>query len=108
MSGKGRTGSGGMCSMRGMQLRQAYGQCRRGIWTETSVNRVQLCQESGQKREAPVVAIEQCVGCGKCARVCPMNNIVLVEHKAQIGENCRYCGACAAACPKEAIIFNNY
>lgn len=37
--------------MRGMQLRQAYGQCRRGIWTEKSVNRVQLCQESGQKEK---------------------------------------------------------
>lgn len=94
--------------MRGMRVRQASGQCRRGIRTEMPANSVQVYQETGQRREPPVAAIEQCVGCGKCVRICPMNNIVLVEHKAQIGKNCRYCGACVNACPKGAIKFNIY
>ena len=46
---------------------------------------------------------EKCVGCGRCAQVCPMNNIRIVEGKALIGDNCSSCLACFHWCPSEAI-----
>ncbi len=45
-----------------------------------------------------------CVGCGKCAAVCPLQ-----AHRLQEGEHrldrtrCTVCGACAAACPSGAL-----
>ena len=50
-----------------------------------------------------IMADEHCIGCGKCVRVCPMNNIRLENGKARIGENCATCLSCFHWCPTEAI-----
>lgn len=50
-----------------------------------------------------ITADENCIGCGTCVKVCPMNNIKLVEGKAVIGDDCATCLACFHWCPKEAI-----
>ncbi len=44
-----------------------------------------------------------CNGCGKCVRVCPLNNVTLAEEKPVWGETCTHCMACIAYCPTEAI-----
>ena len=44
-----------------------------------------------------------CVSCGKCARVCPVNNIVLPEGKPVWGGKCTHCMACICSCPAGAI-----
>ncbi len=46
---------------------------------------------------------ENCVSCGKCASVCPMNNITLCDGKPIWGDSCTHCMACICHCPKEAI-----
>ena len=46
---------------------------------------------------------EKCVGCGKCKKLCPMNNITIVERKAVSGDRCTMCYRCINKCPKEAI-----
>ena len=48
---------------------------------------------------------EKCVGCGKCAEVCPHGVFSVEEGKARICEKdfCMECGACALNCPAEAI-----
>ena len=46
---------------------------------------------------------EDCVGCGKCAELCPLNNIKIVDGKPLWGRNCTHCMACICRCPKEAI-----
>lgn len=46
---------------------------------------------------------ENCVGCGRCVEVCPMDNITLRDGKAVIGDDCATCLACFHWCPMEAI-----
>ncbi len=46
---------------------------------------------------------DKCIGCGKCAKLCPLNNIVLDNNKPVWGKNCTHCMACICHCPREAI-----
>ena len=46
---------------------------------------------------------EKCIGCGKCEKLCPMNNITIVEGKAVSGDRCTMCYRCINKCPNEAI-----
>ncbi len=44
-----------------------------------------------------------CIGCGKCERVCPMKNIGISGGKAVAGERCTMCYRCISECPQKAI-----
>ena len=46
---------------------------------------------------------EKCIGCGKCEKLCPMENIVIVGQKAVSGDRCTMCYRCINKCPNEAI-----
>lgn len=46
---------------------------------------------------------DECIGCGLCAKVCPLNNIKLVDKKPAWGNRCIHCTACINRCPKHAI-----
>ncbi len=46
---------------------------------------------------------DACVGCGKCERLCPLNNISLKDRKPVWGRACTHCMACIGNCPTEAI-----
>lgn len=48
-------------------------------------------------------ATDECVSCGKCASVCPLNNIELADGKPVWGGKCTHCMACINLCPKQAI-----
>jgi len=48
-------------------------------------------------------ADEGCIGCGKCAKVCPLGNIRLQEGLPRWGDRCTHCMACINLCPKDAI-----
>lgn len=61
----------------------------------------------------PKVSLDQCVGCGKCAKVCPILAISMEEKASEISakkkypvideEICLGCGVCARNCPTKAI-----
>lgn len=57
------------------------------------------------KRYSDKLKIEdtRCVGCGKCAELCPMKNIVLEDGLAIAGDRCTMCYRCVNACPKQAV-----
>ncbi len=48
-------------------------------------------------------ANDACIGCGKCERLCPLNNITLQNSRPVWGENCTQCMACICYCPANAI-----
>ncbi|MBP2643257.1 MAG: hypothetical protein H6Q67_1144 [Firmicutes bacterium] len=46
---------------------------------------------------------DDCTGCRKCAQLCPLNNIEIVDGKPHWGKQCTHCMACICACPNTAI-----
>lgn len=57
---------------------------------------------AGMKIKAFKVS-DACIGCGQCVRLCPRQNIRLVDGRAKIGSNCAQCLGCLQYCPKSAI-----
>lgn len=56
---------------------------------------------------APVIVVENCTGCGSCAKVCPVQAIVLIRKKALLdGKKCIGCASCIAACKFNAVDIN--
>lgn len=51
----------------------------------------------------PFAAGNACISCGKCEKLCPMNNITLPNGRPVWGDNCTQCMACICYCPTEAI-----
>ena len=48
-------------------------------------------------------ADDKCIGCGKCAQLCPLNDISIVDDRPVWGKNCTHCMACICHCPTGAI-----
>lgn len=52
-------------------------------------------------------AEDSCIGCGKCEKLCPLNNIKLTDKKPVWGDQCTHCMACIGNCPVNAIQYGN-
>lgn len=50
---------------------------------------------------------DKCISCGKCVKLCPLNNIELINGKPKWESNCTHCMACICGCPKASIEFKN-
>ena len=46
---------------------------------------------------------DECIGCGRCVDVCPMECITLDVEGIAVGSDCIGCGLCSVHCPKQAI-----
>ena len=56
---------------------------------------------------APVVHLEQCVGCGECVEVCPAKAIHIEDKKSIVdGKRCIGCATCLAVCPTMAMFID--
>ena len=51
----------------------------------------------------PFHSTRSCASCGRCAQVCPLNNIQMVDGLPQWGEHCTHCMRCITLCPMKAI-----
>jgi hypothetical protein len=53
---------------------------------------------------SPHVSLDACIGCGKCAEICPAGAIEIAGGKARVNtEKCIGCAQCIAVCPAEAM-----
>ena len=52
-------------------------------------------------------ADDDCISCGKCIDICPVNNIVIKDGKPSFSDNCCGCLGCLHHCPKQAINVKN-
>lgn len=50
---------------------------------------------------------DTCISCGKCAKLCPLNNIKLKDGRPVWADQCTHCMACIGNCPTEAIEYGN-
>ena len=46
---------------------------------------------------------DKCIGCGKCEKLCPMNNIKVIDRKVVQKNQCTMCYRCINNCPMQAI-----
>ena len=51
---------------------------------------------------------EDCVGCGKCAGLCPAGNIRMENGRPVFGDKCTACLGCYHRCPKKAIKYGRF
>ena len=57
-----------------------------------------------QKKVKGFSVNENCISCGLCEKICPMNIIKIQDNKpVWIKDNCACCLACLHRCPKQAI-----
>lgn len=51
----------------------------------------------------PFFVKDNCISCGLCERVCPLNNVHMENGRPAWGRDCTHCMACISRCPTEAI-----
>lgn len=51
----------------------------------------------------PFTVKDNCITCGKCEKLCPLNNISIKNGRPMWGKSCTHCMACICNCPTESI-----
>ena len=53
--------------------------------------------------DKPFYSTDDCISCGMCVKVCPMQNITMDNGRPHWNGHCNTCDACYHHCPKHAI-----
>lgn len=60
-------------------------------------------ERAEQKAMTNIRVSTDCIGCGVCEKLCPAQNFVIDNGKAQPQGRCEFCFRCLNRCPKKAI-----
>lgn len=95
------------------RIAKAAEQIKKGIFPQEGLRRIDHLAglfgqrlwfySKTQKYSTALKISDACTGCGLCARVCPMRNIVMDSGKPKAGETCTMCYRCLNLCPQQAI-----
>ena len=55
-----------------------------------------------EKARHSFYADDSCSKCGLCVKICPMNNLEIINDRVMQKDNCTVCYRCVNACPKQA------
>ena len=62
------------------------------------------CSNHGKGKEVTELCTRGCIGCGLCAKYCPVGAIEMKNSLPEIDYGkCVGCGKCAAVCPRKCI-----
>ncbi len=65
---------------------------------------VRTCKAASMLYGGPMDCKYGCIGCGDCAKICPVNAICVDDNLARVNKNiCIGCGLCVKECPKDII-----
>ncbi|WP_028829069.1 EFR1 family ferrodoxin [Proteocatella sphenisci] len=59
------------------------------------------------KNTKPFSVDDTCISCGLCEKICPTDNITLIDGKPVWGSKCVMCLACINRCPQKAIQYGS-
>ena len=96
------------------KIRQAAEQCKSGnppqngigIWCRMAGffgQRLYFGSKTKRYSDKLKVNKEKCIGCGKCVKLCPMDNLSIANGKAEAGDRCTLCYRCVNHCQAQAI-----
>ena len=82
--------------------RKCASEMRRGIFPSFKTN---VIGKSFHKwvSDEPFFTTDACISCGKCVKVCPLQNITLEDGRPKWHGHCTTCDACYHHCPQHAI-----
>ena len=79
--------------------------CVRGSWPRVKSGIIYPWFVRYAMSPRPFHPTEQCVGCGLCARTCPLKNITMIDNRPAWGDNCALCLRCYHICPHHAVAY---
>ena len=91
------------CVIASIQSNQPFAPTRNNLYDRFMSGPVNLIFYKFCVKADAFTVSDTCIGCGQCAKRCPMNNVTLKDGKPVWGKNCTHCMACICYCPKEAI-----
>lgn len=84
--------------------RRSKGYPRENVFIRRIHQKVMAPYKKLQKyADIPFTISGDCISCGLCAKVCPVDNIALIEGRPTFHHKCAQCMACVSFCPKRAI-----
>lgn len=67
----------------------------------------QMAARKFRSMDGSFLVDDKCKSCGTCVRMCPVNNVTLVNGRPQWHHKCEQCVTCLQWCPSEAIQIGN-
>ena len=86
-----------------IQSNQSFAPTRNNLYDRFMSGPVNLSVYKFLVNADALTVSDACIGCGQCAKRCPMNNVTLEDGKPIWGKACTHCMACICYCPVSAI-----